>query len=85
MLTLRLARAGTKKRPVYHLVATSSRNRRDGRFVEKLGFFNPSKDVLVLNHDRVQYWISVGATLSETAASLVKRSKATPPAQAQSA
>lgn len=78
MLTLRLARAGTKKRPVYHLVATDSRNRRDGRFVENLGYFIPSKDVIVLKQDRVTYWLSVGAAQTEVAKQLIKRSRKTP-------
>lgn len=76
MLTLRLARAGTKKRPVFHLVATDSRSRRDGRFVEKLGYFIPQRDILVLEHDRIDHWRSVGATVSETAKNLIRRSKA---------
>jgi small subunit ribosomal protein S16 len=75
MLTLRLARVGTKKRPVYHLVATDSRNARDGRFIEKLGYFVPARDILVVDNDRVDYWLKVGAFPSETAKSLIKRSK----------
>jgi small subunit ribosomal protein S16 len=75
MLTLRLARAGTKKRPVYHLVAADSRSRRDGRFIENLGYYNPVKNVLVLKHDRVEYWMGVGATTSETASQLIKKAK----------
>lgn len=76
MLTLRLSRAGTKKRPVYHLVAADKRARRDGRFVENLGYSIPSRDVLVLKLDRVDYWLGVGATTSETAQSLIKRARA---------
>jgi small subunit ribosomal protein S16 len=75
MLTLRLARAGTKKRPVYHLVATDSRSRRDGRFIENLGYYIPSRNVLVLKHDRVEYWLSVGARSSETAGQIIAKSK----------
>ncbi|MCC7386180.1 MAG: 30S ribosomal protein S16 [Deltaproteobacteria bacterium] len=82
MVTLRLSRVGSKKRPVYHLVATDSRNRRDGGFIEKLGYFIPAKDVLVLNQDRVSYWVGVGATLSETAKHLIKKSRQQPVAQA---
>jgi small subunit ribosomal protein S16 len=78
MLTLRLARAGTKKRPVYHLVATDSRNRRDGRFVENLGYFIPTKDVIVLKQDRVTYWLENGAEVSEVAKHLIRRSRKTP-------
>ena len=76
MLTLRLARAGTKKRPVYHLVAADQRARRDGRFVENLGYYIPGKEVLVLEQDRINYWLSVGARPSETAKSLIKKAKA---------
>ena len=79
MLTLRLSRAGTKKRPVYHLVATDSRSRRDGRFVESLGYFIPNKDVMVLNFERIEYWTRVGAVVSETAKNLIKKAKKAPP------
>jgi small subunit ribosomal protein S16 len=75
MVTLRLARAGTKKRPVYHLVATDSRSRRDGRVIEKLGYFIPGRDVLVVDSERVNYWIGVGALPSETAKHLIKKSR----------
>ena len=74
MLTLRLSRAGTKKRPVYHLVAADKRARRDGRFVENLGYFIPSRNVLVLKHDRINYWLSVGAATTEVARRLIKKS-----------
>jgi small subunit ribosomal protein S16 len=82
MVTLRLARAGTKKRPVYHLVATDSRSRRDGAFLEKLGYFIPGPDTLVLKSDRVDYWLKVGALPSETVAHLIKISKKQAPAAA---
>lgn len=75
MLTLRLARAGTKKRPVYHLVATDSRSRRDGRFIENLGYYIPGRNVLVLKQDRIDYWMSVGAAASETARQLIRKGK----------
>lgn len=78
MLTLRLARAGTKKRPVYHLVATDSRSRRDGRFIENLGYFIPNKDVVVLKTDRVEYWTKCGAQISETAQQLIRTAKKRP-------
>ncbi|MBK8014257.1 MAG: 30S ribosomal protein S16 [Deltaproteobacteria bacterium] len=73
MLTLRLSRAGTKKKPVYHLIATDSRSRRDGRFIENLGYYNPLRKVLVLKDDRVQHWLKLGASLSETAKQLIQR------------
>ena len=65
-LKLRLARAGTKKRPFYHIVVADARSPRDGRFIEKLGTFNPllAKDAenrVVLNNERAQHWLSVGA------------------------
>ena len=75
MLTLRLSRAGTKKRPVYHLVAADQRARRDGRFVENLGYYIPAKEVLVLKQDRVDYWLSVGAQTSPTVKGLIKKAK----------
>jgi small subunit ribosomal protein S16 len=65
-LKLRLARAGTKKRPFYHIVVADARSPRDGRFIEKLGTFNPllAKDNevrIVLNTDRAKHWLEVGA------------------------
>ncbi|MGF1508342.1 MAG: 30S ribosomal protein S16 [Myxococcota bacterium] len=75
MMMLRLARAGTKKRPVFHLVAADRRSRRDGRFVENLGYFVPATDVLVLNRERVDYWIGRGAQRTETAETLIKRAR----------
>lgn len=65
-LKLRLARGGTKKRPFYHIVVADARSPRDGRFIEKLGTFNPllAKDAenrVVLNNERAQHWLSVGA------------------------
>jgi small subunit ribosomal protein S16 len=75
MLTLRLSRAGTKKRPVYHLVAADKRARRDGRFVENLGYFIPNRDVLVLKQDRIAYWLSVGAQTTSTAKQLIRKAR----------
>ncbi len=75
MLTLRLSRAGTKKRPVYHLVAADKRARRDGRFVENLGYFIPNRDVLVLKQDRIAYWESVGAQVTPTAKQLIRKAR----------
>ena len=77
MVTIRLSRTGAKKRPFYHVVVTDSRNSRDGRFIERLGYFNPlatGQEIrLKLNNDRIQYWVSQGARLSERVASLVKQ------------
>jgi small subunit ribosomal protein S16 len=75
MMMLRLARAGTKKRPVYHVVAADRRARRDGRFVEQLGYFVPARDILVVNHERIDYWIEKGAQPSETVDKLIKQAK----------
>ena len=76
MVVIRLARGGSKKRPFYNLVATDSRNRRDGRFIERLGFHNPvagdSEEGTRIAMDRLTYWQGVGAQLSPTVARLVK-------------
>lgn len=75
MVVIRLARGGAKKRPFYHIVATDSRNRRDGRYLERLGYFNPlhsgQAKRLELKRERVAYWLSQGAKLSQRAQSLV--------------
>ncbi|MDH5256488.1 MAG: 30S ribosomal protein S16 [Gammaproteobacteria bacterium] len=80
MVTIRLARGGMKKRPFYHLVVTDSRNRRDGRYLERVGFFNPSakgQEVrLNVDLDRVAHWVSKGAQATDRVAKLVKDSKA---------
>jgi len=80
MVVIRLARSGAKKRPFYHMVVTDSRNRRDGRFVERIGFYNPvasGKEVgLRVDLERLAYWQGHGAQLSPTAARLVKQSAA---------
>lgn len=73
MMMLRLARAGTKKRPVYHLVAADRRARRDGKFVENLGYFIPARDVVVVQSERIEYWLSQGAQPTVTAANLIKK------------
>ena len=67
---IRLSRGGAKKRPFYHIVAADSRQPRDGRFLEKLGFFNPmrpkdSPERTKLNAERIQYWLGVGAQPTE--------------------
>lgn len=77
MVTIRLARGGAKKRPFYSIVVTDSRNRRDGRFIEKIGFFNPvakgKEEELRVNRERVEHWLSKGAQPSERVASLLKQ------------
>lgn len=76
MVVIRLARGGSKKRPFFNIVAADSRNRRDGRFIERIGFYNPlasqAEEGLRLAQDRLTYWQGVGAQLSPTVARLVK-------------
>ena len=78
MVVIRLARSGAKKRPFYNIVAADSRNRRDGRFIERIGFYNPmaaeSEQGLVVNAERLSHWQQNGAQLSPTVARLVKQS-----------
>ena len=80
MVVIRLARGGSKKRPFYNIVVADSRERRDGRFIEKLGFYNPiaseGEEGLRVAQDRVSYWIGVGAQPSETASRLIGVAKA---------
>jgi len=84
MVVIRLARGGAKKRPFFNIVATDSRNRRDGRFIERLGFYNPiageGEEGLRLALDRIDHWQHNGAKLSDTVAGLVKRAAAAKPA-----
>lgn len=76
MVTIRLARAGAKKRPFYHVVATEKSSARDGRFIERLGFYNPNakgqEQKLVLDLPRVEHWQKNGAQVSERVAFLLK-------------
>ena len=76
MVVIRMARGGSKKRPFYSLVATDSRDRRDGRFIERVGFYNPvageGDEKVRIQMDRVTYWQGVGAQLSPAVARLVK-------------
>ena len=80
MVVIRLTRGGAKKRPFYSIVATDSRNRRDGRFIERLGFYNPiataNEEGLRIVQDRLTYWLGVGATMSPTVARLAKQAAA---------
>ena len=80
MVTIRLARGGSKKRPFYHLTVSDSRNARNGRFIERVGFFNPvargQEERLRVDAERVAYWQGQGAQLSERVARLVKDSAA---------
>jgi small subunit ribosomal protein S16 len=80
MVTIRLARAGSNKRPFYHVVVADSRNRRDGRFIERVGFFNPiaaaNEVTFQVDQDRYSYWVAQGAKASERVAQLVKQKPA---------
>ncbi|MBL8444166.1 MAG: 30S ribosomal protein S16 [Zoogloeaceae bacterium] len=77
MVVIRLARGGAKKRPFYNIVAADKRDRRDGRFIERVGYFNPvasgAEKLLSIDSDRLAYWTANGAQLSPTVARLVKQ------------
>ncbi len=79
MVTIRLSRGGSKKNPFYHVDVKDSRRSRDGRYIERLGFFNPdargAEERLRINLERVDHWISVGAQTSDRVASLVKEAR----------
>jgi small subunit ribosomal protein S16 len=76
MVTIRLARGGSKKRPFFNIVVADSRNRRDGRFIERIGFYNPvasgNAEKLRLDQARLAYWQGVGARTSDTVARIVR-------------
>ena len=78
MVTIRLSRGGSKKRPFYHLTVTDSRSARDGRYLERVGFFNPvargQEERLRVDAERVQFWLDKGATTSERVQNLLKES-----------
>ncbi len=79
MVTIRLARGGAKKRPFYNIVVADSRDRRDGRFIERIGFYNPvataNEESLRINQERLAYWTGVGAQVSDTVARLARGAK----------
>ena len=89
MVKIRLSRSGAKKRPFYHITVADSRLPRDGRFIERVGYFNPlakGKDVrLRIAQERIDYWCSKGAQLSEHVKSLVKQAKKQEAPQQESA
>jgi len=80
MVVIRLARGGAKQRPFFNIVVTDSRHRRDGRFIERIGYYNPvaaeNEKGLVIDAERLAYWRGKGAQLSPTAVRLVKQSAA---------
>lgn len=86
MVVIRLARSGAKKKPFYHFVATDKRSRRDGRYIEQLGYFNPYASGqaarLSLDTSRIDYWLSKGAQLSTRAGHLIEEFKKGPESRA---
>ena len=79
MVTIRLSRQGSKKRPFYHVTVTDAAAKRDGRFVERIGFFDPlatgKAEALRVDVKRADYWMSVGARPSESVAKLLKQAR----------
>ena len=79
MVTIRLARGGSKKRPFYHLTVADSRKANSGRFIERVGFFNPTargqEERLRVDNERVEFWLGQGAGMSDRVAQLVKEAK----------
>ena len=82
MVIVRLARRGTKHRPFYHIVATDNASRRDGRFIEQIGTYDPKKPdaEAFLQTERLEYWVGVGAQLSERVAHIVREKRKSAPA-----
>lgn len=80
MVTIRMSRGGAKKRPFYHIVVTDSRSARDGRLIERIGFFNPiargGEERLRIDAERADHWIAQGATLSGRVTKLLKEQRA---------
>ncbi|HKK04296.1 MAG: 30S ribosomal protein S16 [Gammaproteobacteria bacterium] len=80
MVTIRLSRGGAKKRPYYHIVVTDNRNKRDGRYIERIGLFNPvatgNEIGLKVDQARADYWLGQGARPSERVAKLLKQAQA---------
>jgi small subunit ribosomal protein S16 len=79
MVTIRLARGGSKKRPFYQIVVADKRCKRDGRFIERVGFFNPvargQEETLRINLERVDHWLGQGAQATERVAQLIKTAR----------
>ncbi|CAL1329493.1 30S ribosomal protein S16 [Candidatus Providencia siddallii] len=79
MVTIRLSLIGKKKHPFYKIIVTDNRHARDGRFIERVGFFNPiatsKEEKLRLNLDRIKHWINLGATTSIRIKQLIKEAK----------
>jgi small subunit ribosomal protein S16 len=85
MVKIRLTRGGAKKRPFYHIIVTDQRNKRDGRAIERLGFYNPiaagNAPKLELNTERVKHWVGHGAQMTDKVRSLYKEASAAAAAQ----
>lgn len=79
MVVIRLARGGSKKRPFYNIIVADSRSRRDGRFIERVGFYNPvaneKQERVRIQADRLNHWVAQGAQLSDAVAKLVAEQK----------
>ena len=86
MVVIRLARGGARRRPFFNIVVADSHNRRDGRFIERVGFYNPiageGEEAVRIALDRISFWQERGAKLSDTVAGLVKKSAQRVPAAA---
>ena len=80
MVTIRMSRGGAKKRPYYTVVVTDSRSKRDGRCIERVGFFNPlaqgQEESLRLDMERIEHWVGLGAQTSERVTKLIEQAKA---------
>ena len=80
MVTIRLSRSGAKRKPFYHVVVADSRSRRDGRYIERIGFFNPvaqgQEETVRLDIERVDYWLSQGAQTTDRVAKIIKEKRA---------
>ena len=89
MVKIRLTRGGAKKRPFYHVIVTDSRSARDGRNIERVGFYNPvatgGEKRVEIDIERVNHWISKGAQLTDKVAMLVKDAAKAAPAAAAAA
>ena len=80
MVTIRLSRSGAKRKPFYHVVVADSRSRRDGRYIERVGFFNPvargQEEAVRIDFERVDYWLSQGAQATDRVANIIKSQRA---------
>jgi len=89
MVVIRLSRSGSKKRPFYHVTVADSRVARDGRFIERLGFYNPiargAEEGTRIDMDRVEHWLKQGAQMSERVQQIVKAYRKTSASQEEAA